>query len=36
MEADEKSQRFNELATTNPKPKDDGSSNPNPPKPLHI
>ena len=30
METDEKSQGFNELATTNPKPKDDGSSNLNP------
>ena len=35
METDEKSQGFNELATTNPKPKDDGSSNLNPPNPLH-
>ena len=33
METDEKSQGFNELATTNPKPKDDGSSNLNP---LHY
>ena len=30
METDEKSQGFNELATTNPKPNDDGSSNLNP------
>ena len=34
METTEKSQGFNELATTNPPPKDDGSSNPNPPNPL--
>jgi len=35
METTEKSQGFNELATTNPQPKDDGSSNPNPPNPLN-
>ena len=34
METDEKSQGFNELATINPKPKDDGSSNLNPLNPL--